>query len=145
LAQGLPSACPTPRYKEIRVSTKIRPHPSGTLSKTLDLKISPQEVVGVLVWSTNSLTTTVSLLITPTTVERVVAECTSLIHVGRLQPSNSITSICSRLVVQAEVVQLPTIVQQLTRFRLTHRVARSVCGSRASCCLGMRNLVLFYH
>jgi len=63
---------------------KIRPHPSGTLSKTLDLKISPQEVVGVLVWSTNSLTMTVSLLITPMTVERVVAECTSLIHVGRL-------------------------------------------------------------
>jgi len=32
------------------------------------------------------------------------------------------------------VVQLvPTIVQQLTRFRLTQRVARSVCGSTASC------------
>jgi len=27
-----------------------------------------------------------------------------------------------------------TVMQQLTRFRLTQRVARSVCGSRASCC-----------
>ena len=42
----------------------------------VDLENSPQQVVGVLV--------TLSLWITPTTVERVVAECTSLLYVGRL-------------------------------------------------------------
>jgi len=31
----------------------------------------------------------------PTTVERVVAVCVSLLYAGRLQPSNSITSTCS--------------------------------------------------
>jgi len=45
-------------------------------------KTSPQQVVGVQVLSTNS--STVSLWITPTTVKRVVAECTSLLYVGRL-------------------------------------------------------------
>jgi len=40
----------------------------------LTLNISSRQVVGVLVWSTNL----------PTTVERVVAECTTLLYVGRL-------------------------------------------------------------
>jgi len=51
------------------------------------------------------------------------------LSVGRLLPSNSITSICSRFIVQL----VPTVVRQVTGFRLTQHVARSVCGSRASC------------
>ena len=42
---------------------------------------------------------------------------------------NSITSIYCGFVVQ---LVFYTVVQQLTRFRLIYRVARSVCGSRAS-------------
>jgi len=43
--------------------------------------------------------------------------------------SNSIASICCGFVVQL----VPTVMQQLTTFRLTWRVARPVCGSRDSC------------
>jgi len=39
-----------------------------------------ENFVGVLVQSTNSAT--VSLWITPTTVERIMSECTSLLYVG---------------------------------------------------------------
>jgi len=36
----------------------------------------------------------------PLMIEHIVAECTSLLYVGRLLPFNSITLICSGLVVQ---------------------------------------------
>jgi len=37
-----------------------------------------------------------------------------------------------RSVVDSLYHRVPAVVQQMTRFRLTQRVARSVCGSRAS-------------
>jgi len=68
-----------------------------------------------------------SLWIAPTTVERVSRlDAQSLLHVRRLSPSNvdlfSIScATCSY-----------TAVRQLATFRLPHRVARSLCASRAS-------------
>ena len=65
----------------------------------LDLEnFLPQQVIGALVQSTNL--SAVILCLTPVTVEHVMAECTSLLYIGRLQPANSITLICSEHVVQ---------------------------------------------
>jgi len=80
-------------YKQNRVPPKIRVLPSGTLPQTLDRKNSPRQKVDGVVNKTRRRS---SLWITRTTIERVVAECASLLYTGRLQPSNSTTSTWSK-------------------------------------------------
>ena len=66
-----------------------------------------------------------SLLTTPTTVDVSWLDTCSLLHVRRCDALTPLLWFVVQLV--------PPVVQQLTRFRLTQCVARSVCGSRASC------------
>jgi len=79
-----------------------------TLSDILDFEnFAPRQVNRVA----NETRRRSSLWTTPT------AHRGCLIHVGQTQPSNSITAIRCRQ-------RIPTVTQQLTRFRPTHRIAR---------------------
>jgi len=99
----------------IWVSQKIRVLPSRTLFQTLD-------------WETFATASRWCCHQNSLAVELVDHLRRSM----RLAHIDYYTSVDSNLLTR--LLQLvSTVVQLLTRFRLTQRVARSVCGSRASC------------
>ena len=108
--------CPTLCFQEMWVSSKIRYLPPGTLSPTLDFKnfatASQQHC------QQNS-----------STVELVDDTYTTVDESWLFTTRRSTVTPLLRFVVDL----LYKLFLQLTRFSLTHRVARSVCGCRASC------------
>jgi len=114
LKQRFPSAYPTLCYKEIR----IPPSTSFWNFVYRTLKISPRKVSRVV----NKTRRRPSLLITLTAIDASWLFTTRL-SIAMLLPQ------LLRFVVQS----VPPVVPVLTRFRLTNRVERSVCGSRISC------------
>jgi len=119
LAWELPSTHPILCYKEILVPPKLKVLSSGTLSQTLDL----ENFATASRWCCEQNSSTVELV--DYTYQRVVAA----------RPMVYDTSVdCNPLTPLFRFVLdlLYNYVQQLARFRLARRVARSVCGSRAS-------------
>ena len=121
-------------YKEIRVPPKMRVLPFGTLPQTLDL----ENFATASRWCGQQN----SLMVEPADytydgrarlgwVHKFITGCW-------LQPSNN--SIVMDLLYSCSY----TVVQQLAKFWQTHRVARAVCGSRASWCTvcSMLNVLL---
>ena len=72
--------------------------------------------------------------------DRVMVECTCLLHIALLKPSNFITSI--DLFRTCRTSSFCTVAWQLARFQLTRRIARSLGDSGASCWNGYSHTVI---